>query len=314
VVTSEERIDYVQRAMMAGAQGYVVKPIRDPKELANTVREVRRHALDRRAKLTHPGADTHTGAVAPPRLGRRIAVFSSKGGQGKTTIAVNLAVMLRVLTDKSVLLTDTNLRFGEVNIFLDLPFGRSIVELLPRIDELDSDLLTQVLVQHSSGVQVLMRPERPELAEMVTGPDMEKVLTVLPRMFDYVVMDCEVSYDERLLAVLDRADTILLVLTPELGAVRNAQHFLELSQTLGYPQEKTLFVLNRAQSNVGLAPAEVERALGRRITFHLGSYGRLLATSLNMGKPLVLAQPRSEFTRRIREIAERISKGGDGTQ
>ncbi len=309
MVTSEERAEYMQRAMVAGAQGYVLKPVRDAEEIANTIRTVRQRFLERRALLTHPGTavpTTASAAPAPHQLGFRIATFSAKGGQGKTTIAVNLALALRTLTDKRVVLVDADLRFGDANIFLDLPFGRSIMDLLPHIDQLDSHLLDQVLAKHPSGLQVLVRPERPELAETVTARHLEQVLTILPRLFDYVVIDCELSYDEKLLAVLDRADYILLVLTPDLGVVRNTKHFLELAATLGYPREKIEFVLNRANSNVGLSPADVERALGPGHYFRLDSFGRLLTTSLNMGQPAVLSNPRSDFARVIREIAERV--------
>jgi len=305
MVSSEERAEYMQRAMVAGAQGYVLKPIRDGEEIASTIRTVRQRFQERRALLSHPGG-TVTAAAAPPRLGRRAAIFSAKGGQGKTMIAVNLALTLRTMTEKRVTLVDADLRFGDANVLLDMPFGHSVVDLLPHIDQLDSNLLEQVLVKHSSGLEVLMRPERPELAETITAHHIEQLLTVMPRLFDYVVVDCELSYDEKLLAVLDRADYILLVLTPDLGVVRNTKHFLQLAETLGYPRRKIDFIINRANSNVGLSPADVERVLGQGHYFRLDSYGRQLTTSLNLGQPVALANPRSDFARVIREIADHI--------
>jgi pilus assembly protein CpaE len=313
MVTSEERAEFMQRAMVAGAQGYVLKPIRDPNDLATTIRTVRQRALERRALLTHPGPGVPAPApVAPGKLGRRVAIFSAKGGQGKTILAVNLALMLRVLTEQRVVLVDADLRFGDANVLLDLPFGRSILDLMPHIDQLDSHLLDQVLAKHASGLELLMRPERPELAETITASHIEQVLTVLPRVFDHVIVDCELSYDEKLLAVLDRAEYIFMVLNPDLGVVRNTKHFLQLAQTLGYPRGKIGFVLNRANSNVGLSPADVERALGPGSYFRLDSYGRMLTTSLNMGQPAVLANPRSDFARVIREIADHVCRVGSG--
>jgi pilus assembly protein CpaE len=209
-------------------------------------------------------------------------------------------------------LVDADLRFGDANILLDLQFERSIIDLLPHMDQLDSSLLDQVLAKHPCGLQLLMRPERPELAERVSAAHIEKVLTVLPRLFDHVVIDCEVSYDEKLLAVLDRVDTIFLIITPNLGVVHNAKHFLGLAEALGYPRDKIHIVLNRANSNVGLTSADVERALGPGQYFYLKSYGQLLTTGFNLGQPSVLAQPRSEFTRAMREMAEFVI-GQDGT-
>jgi pilus assembly protein CpaE len=307
MLTSEERTDYMQRAMMAGAQAYLLKPVRDPVELSNTIRAARRRSLERQAALSAaPGVVPATAPLAPPALGRRIALFSPKGGQGKNPLAVNLAVMLRVLTEKPVVLVDADLRFGDANVLLDLPHERSVVDILPHMDQLDSHIVDQVLVQHRSGVAVLTRPERPELADTITATHVGQLLTVLPRVFDYVVVDCELSYDEKSLAVLDRADTILLIITPSLGAVRNARHFLQLADTLGYARSKIDVIINRANSQVGLMVKDIESSLGPGRYFRLDSYGRLLTTSLNMGQPTVLSHPRSGFTRVMREIAEHV--------
>jgi pilus assembly protein CpaE len=311
MVSSEGGTEYVQRAMLAGAQGYIVKPVREPTELANTIRTVHQRSQQRRAQQGR-SSSVPQASIGALQRGHRVAVFSPKGGQGKTTIAVNLAVVLRALTEKRVALVDADLRFGDANLLLDLPFERSLVDLLPRIDELDSDLLDQVLSKHASGVEVLVRPERPELAETISARHIEQVLTVLPRLFEFVVIDCDVSYEEKLLAVLDRADSILLIVTPDLGAMRNTRHFLHLAQKLGYPQSKLNFVVNRANSKVGLTVGDVERTLGPGKYFQLGSYGRTLTTSRNMGRPAVVSQPRSEFARVIRRIAEHLRHTANG--
>lgn len=316
MVTSEERAEYMQRAMVAGAQGYLLKPVADPAQMANTIRTVRQRALERQALLARsaPGAAQSAAVVppaAPPQLGRRVAFFSPKGGQGKTTIAVNLAVALRLRGARRVALMDADLRFGDANIFLDLPFNRSIVDLLPHLDELDSSLLEQVMAKHPSGVELLMRPERPELVETIDAHCIERVLTVLARSFDYVVIDCEVSYDEKLLAVLDRSDVILLVLHPDLGALRNAKHFLQLAETLGYPRDKMAVIINRANSNVGIGPHEVEQALGPGRYLRFNSYGRQLTSALNLGKPVIEASPKSEFAQAIHQLAEYVERSGD---
>ena len=130
MVSSEERAEYMQRAMVAGAEGYVLKPIRDGEEIASTIRTVRQRFQERRALLSHPGG-TVTAAAAPPRLGRRAAIFSAKGGQGKTMIAVNLALTLRTMTEKRVTPVDADLRFGDANVLLDMPFGHSVVDCSP---------------------------------------------------------------------------------------------------------------------------------------------------------------------------------------
>jgi len=312
ILTAEHRPEYVQRAKVTGAQGYLLKPLRDPREITDAIRTARLHTGGSQAQPAATGLPTVPPASGSQRLGRRLALFSPKGGQGKTSIAVNLAVMLQRTSGQSVALVDADLRFGDANILLDLPFGRSIVDLLPHIEQLDAELLRQVLTKHSSGLHLLVRPERAELAETVTAAHMERVLTLLPQMFDYTIFDCEVSYDEKLLAILDHADSILLVLTPNLGALHNAKHFLQLAEGLGYPRGKIDFVLNRANSNVNVSPADVERALGPGRYFRVGSYGRLLTNDLNNGVPTALARPRADFTQAIGGIAAHVSGRSNG--
>jgi pilus assembly protein CpaE len=136
----------------------------------------------------------------------------------------------------------------------------------------------------------------------------------MARSFDYVVIDCQVSYDEELLAVLDRSDVIFLVLHPELGALRNAKHFLQLAETLGYPRSKIAVVINRANSNVGITPQEVERVLGPGQYFRLNSYGRQLTSALNLGRPVVLANPKAEFSQMMHKLAEYVERAGNDTR
>lgn len=311
MISSEERTEYIQRAMVAGAQGYLLKPITDAAQMAEMIRTVRQRALERQALLARGTPAAVVAPAPPPQLARRVALFSPKGGQGKTTIAVNLAVALRLRTGKRVVLMDADLRFGDANILLDLPFGRSIVDLLPHLEELDSGLLDQVLAKHETGLELLIRPERPELAETIDAACIERVLTVMARSFDYVVIDCQVSYDEELLAVLDRSDVIFLVLHPELGALRNAKHFLQLAETLGYPRSKIAVIINRANSNVGITPQEVERVLGPGQYFRLNSYGRQLTSALNLGRPVVLANPKAEFSQIMYQLAEYVERAGN---
>ena len=136
-----------------------------------------------------------------------------------------------------------------------------------------------------------------------------QVLTVLPRLFEYTVIDCETSYDDKALAVLDRADAILLVLTLDLGAMHNAKNFLQLADRLGYARRKIDFVLNRTNARVALSPADIEQALGPGRYFRVDSHPQAIATGRNLGKPAVLSQPRSQFTREILNIANHVSSG-----
>jgi pilus assembly protein CpaE len=311
VISSEDRPEFMQRAMLAGARGYLFKPVRSSKQLIETIYSAVEHTASSRPAQTGAN-DSTTSESASSQRGTRIALFSPKGGQGKTSIGVNLAVTLQSTPDTKVLFVDGDLRFGDANVILDLKSELSIVDLLPHIDNLDTSLLDQVVAKHPSGLHVLLRPERPELAERIQAAHLASLLTVTPRLYDYTIVDTDVSYEDRPLAILDHADVILLVVTPSLGVVRNAKRFLELALTLGYPRERINFVINRANSHVGFGTEDIQRVLGPGRYLRVDSYGRLLTASLNRGEAAVSVNPRGEFARNIQTIADAVRTNGEG--
>jgi pilus assembly protein CpaE len=304
MVTSEERIDFIQKAMSAGAQGYVLKPFGDGTELLQTVREAHTRMQARRlqAGVTEPVA----AQGQPPRMGARIVVFGTKGGVGKTTVAVGLALALRQQTQQSVLLSDGDFVFGDANIHLDIASDRSILDLLPHMDALDSRLLDRVTAEHSSGIRLLPAPPRPEQADAITASDVRTLLSLMSTAYDYVVTDTQPSYDERMLAVLDLADAYVVVFTPAMGVLRNTRRFLEVAGRLGYPLDRMHFVLNRAGDQSQMRFDDIAAAIGTRQVLQIPTVGHELADSINNGRPLVIHQPRSSFSKAMNQLTEEL--------
>ena len=300
MVSSEERIDFLQKAMSAGAQGYVLKPFRDGAELLQTVRDA--HERSRSRKFI--AVDGGQYVPRAPRTGRRIAIFGAKGGSGKTTLAVGIALSLLQKPDTSVALFDADFLFGDAGIHLDMPTTHSIIDLLPHMQALDSTIAEGVLAKHSSGLALLDRPPRPEQADAIAPEHVRTILGVLASLYRFVVIDTPASYDERMLAVLDLADVYVVVLSPDLGALRNTRHFLDVSRELGYGEDRMCFVLNRANSVAGMSLDDVRKVLGTRRIFQLPSAGLAVTKSINEGRPMILHQPRSPFANAITAIAE----------
>lgn len=300
MVTSEERIDFLQKAMAAGAQGYVLKPFRDGSELLQTVRDV----YERQKSKKVISVDGTATVARAPRIGRRIAVFGAKGGTGKTTLAVGIALSLLQDSGTSVVLFDADFLFGDAGVHLDIPTTHSIIDLLPYMQALDSSLLEGVISKHSSGLALLDRPARPEQADAISPDHVRNILGVLASMYQLVVVDTPASYDERMLAVLDMADVYLVVLSPELGALRNTRHFLDVSHELGYAEDRMCFVLNRGNAIGGMSLDDIRNVLGTRRIFQLPSAGLSVSKSINEGRPLVVHQPRTPFATALSTIAE----------
>jgi pilus assembly protein CpaE len=303
MVTSEERIDFLQKAMSAGAQGYVLKPFGNGERLFQTIREVHGRSAARRMQVV---AGAPPDRAYRPRIGKRVVVLGPKGGTGATTTAVSLALLLREQTQRSIALVDADFLAGDTTIHLDLAPERTILDLVPHIDALDAGLIEQVLVKHRGGLHVLARPSNPEQAEVLAAEHVRTVLGSMAQMYEVVVIDTALTYDDRMLAVLDLADLYVVVLRAHLGALRSARHFLHVAHTLGYPDDRMCFVLNQASHLGGLALDDIAGVVGSRRLIQVPAGGSEVTQAVNEGKPLVLHQPKSPVSRAFQSLAEQV--------
>ena len=306
MVTSEERIDFLQKAMSAGAQGYVLKPFGDGVALLQTIRDTHQRLLERQLRLDAPSNGHLAAPAVARRLGKRVAVFGAKGGVGRTLVAVSLALTLRQLTRDSVVLMDADFLFGDADLHLNLTTERSVLDLLPHIEELDSKLVEQVVGKHPSGVHLLARPPRPEQADAIKDVDVRSLVSSLSMIYEWVVLDTPPSYDDRMLAVLDLADVYVVVVAPHLGALRNTRHFLDVARQLGYSADRMCFVLNRANTSTDLAVNDVASIVGTRRIFQLPSAGAQPTQAVNHGRSFLEEQPRSQLAKALQGLAEHV--------
>ncbi len=250
--------------------------------------------------------------IAGPELmgggtrGRIIAFFSCKGGTGNTTLAVNTALALQLRGAGRIALYDTAFSFGDVGVHLDLRSNESLLDVIKQLDELDPSAIEPLLTTHESGLRVLLAPPSPEMSETITAQHVELMLKYLAQLYDYVIVDCPTNYDDRTLSVLEHADDIMLITTPEVSAIRNTSNFIDLALRLKIPLKKIHVVLNRADSNAHIGVAEIGRILRHSIEFRVLSSGRALVRSLTRGLPLVLEQEQHPFAQQIYWIADEL--------
>jgi pilus assembly protein CpaE len=301
--------DYLRRAMLAGAREFLVKPFSSD-ELAASLRQV--HSREKQKQGRVPSFAGDRGGDAPTAkraAGRVVTFYAPKGGVGRTTLAVNLAVAAATELGQSVVLVDGSLQFGDVGVLLNMsPKNKSITDLAQELvgDE-DVEALDGVLVNHTSGIKVLLAPPSPEMSELVTVEHIQRIISALRAHYDLVVIDSWAWLHDSTLTFLDVADTVLLVLTLEITNIKNTRQFVELSDQLGYAKSKVQLVLNRSDAAYGIRVQDVESSIGRKINHTIVSDGRTVVYALNRGVPFVVAAQQSRVSQDIVQLAKAVA-------
>lgn len=285
--------EYLRRAMMAGAKDFLIKPFSGD-ELIDTIKR----AYIRENAKTTPSKN------AKPSRPHVVTVFGTKGGVGKSTVAVNLAVLL-AQTKKKVVIVDLDLQFGDVSVFLNLLPKRTIAELAQEGSHPDMELVESYMIPHISGVKILPAPGRPEYAELITPSQVESIIAQLKTYYDYVVIDTPPLFNETNLTALDLSTQVLLVLALDLATIKNVRLSLELLESLHH-KGKTKMILNRASDDMGIKTVSAEETLDFKIAAHIPSDGKICVTALNKGIPFVLSEPKAKVSMAIKNIAEMV--------
>ena len=233
-----------------------------------------------------------------------VAVFAPKGGVGKTTIAFNLAVAAARIGTRTVLV-DGSIQFADLRALLRVPADAPSILDLPTDRVVESDL-GEVLWRDPSGIDILLAPPRIEMAEMVTTRDVEKVLSLLGRLYDAVIIDMSVALSELNLALLDRADTILEIVTYDSTTIHNTIALADTFRVIGYSAAKVRYLVNRADSNAGIDPADLARALGRVPEHLVRSDGAVVGPANNQGVPFVLSSPGAGVSQDVERVAAEL--------
>jgi pilus assembly protein CpaE len=304
---------YMRRAMLAGARDFLTKPPMGD-ELISAVRRGGEMSRLERGKVRsgRGGADgsARRGAdeVLPVGIlqGRIVTVYSPKGGTGCTTIAANLAIALHN-EDTRVVLLDANLQFGDVAMFFNEQGKNTVLDIAPRVDELDADIVEESMIKHGpSGLHILAAPHRPEQADKVSADQFGKMLDFLRRMYSYVVIDTSSHLTDVVLGAMDHSDAIVLITTQEIPAIKNARLFLDLLQTMGIDRERLVFVMNKFDKRIGITPERVGDNLKEKISAVIPLDEHTVIPAVNKGVPFMLESRALPVARGVLSVAEAL--------
>ncbi len=245
-------------------------------------------------------------ANAASHMGKVTTVFSPKGGIGKTCVSTNLAATFAKYHKNRVLLLDLDLQFGDAAIMLGIEPEKTIYDLVVAPGELDTEKLAGYTTSHPCGLDVLPAPIRPEDAELVTEGKLARLLEVARASYDTIIVDTSPFFHGPMLATLDRTDILLLLCGLDIPTIKNVRLGLQTLELLSYPQERIRVILNRANTNVGLKRSEVEETLRTKVHVELPS-DRAVPMAVNRGKPVALAEPGADFSKAMRDLADKIA-------
>lgn len=303
-MTREGHMEYVRQAMLAGARGFVTTPLADD-ELSQVLHQIHHREHGRR---TQPPTARDEGQRAAP--GTVIAIYSPKGGVGKTTLAANLGAAMAQETEGGVVLVDSNPQFGHLGLVLNVHADYSVMDLLTQLEDLDPELIDGMLASHASGARVLLASSDIERADAFRAGGMPEILTHLQAMFDWVVVDTWPVLTESTLDVLDAADRVLLPMIPDITCLRDTQQFLDLAESLNYSLNKFDIIVNRATEG-GLDRKAIEEGIGRDVILELPQDDPLVTHSLNRGIPLVMSHKRSPLSKAVRQLAQQLTAASE---
>lgn len=302
--------NYMRRAMLAGARDFLTKPPMGD-ELISAIRRAGAMAQSERSKNVPVQTAAVTGTIGTTvayrgTKGKVVTIYSPKGGTGCTTLAVNLALTLHN-DDTHVALVDGNLQFGDVAVFMNEQGKNTLVDLAPRADELDPEIVEEVMLKHAaSGLRILAAPNRPEYAEKVSSHQLTKVLEYLRQLYAYVIVDTASVLTDATLAAIDASDLVILVTTQDIPSIKNCRLFLDLSQTLGIDRGRIIFVLNRFDKRINITPERIAENLKQEVVSVIPLDDQTTTKAVNRGVPFVLDSKNQPAARGVFSLAETV--------
>lgn len=291
-------LDTVKKAMLAGVRKVLEFPI-DRAHLIENI-QLAYNVEKTRVINTNPSSQNMESKI--------VTVFGSKGGIGKTTIAVNLAVTLAKMGKKTAVI-DTDLQFGDANVFFDIDSKDTISELSENSQLTDIDVVRRFMMLHYSGVSVLCAPKSPEYAEYVTAKHIETIINTIRPYFDYIIIDTTPLFNDATMVAIENANLVLLVSGMDISTIRNTKTTLNILDALKQ-KEKVEIVINRIVDS-GIKLKDIERVLQMEVKNKISFDFKTALTCHNKGVPIVIDAPRSTIALEMMQCAKNIINNTD---
>lgn len=302
--------NYLRKAMLAGARDFLTKPP-DVDELTAAIRRAGKMAQQERIKkatIIQAAGTSGTMGMPGAAAGKIIVLYSPKGGTGVTTLTANLAVALR--SNKStVAVADGRLQFGDLSFFFNEQGRNNILDLAPRADELDNEIISEVMIEHrDTGIHIMAAPPRPEQAENVRGEEFARVLQYLKKLYKYILVDTDSSLNGITLSILDIADLIILVTSQDIPSIKNVRLFLDLIDALGIDRNQLIMTMNRFDKRRSITPERVSDISKQEVVTAIPMDERLVIPAMDRGIPFLIQNRTEPVSKGVINLAKKTVK------
>lgn len=275
MMSVQNEAEYLRKAMDSGARSYIVKPF-DLDTLSETI--INAYYKNKKTRVTQSDINRQAGQI--------LSFYGSKGGVGKSVLAMNTAVLLSQEKNTKVILVDLDMQFGDVGMLMNIKPKSTIYDALSPEAEDFQDQVTASILNHSDQLDVLLAPKRPDQAEGIQPAEIKMLLVDLKSRYDYILVDLGTNYSEISLTALDISNKVFYITTPDMLSIKNTRLGLEVMKSLEYDLNKLFLVINRWTGKEKIKIADIERALDVKVDAQISDERRHMLEMINRGDPL----------------------------
>ncbi len=247
--------------------------------------------------------------------GKVLSFMASKGGSGSTLLSANLAHALSLLGQKRTLLIDMNQLFGDAALYVsDAKSARTLADICQDINRLDANLLESSVIRVTPTFSILAAADQPEASEHIQPDQVEALLQLARRHYDFVLLDIGRQLNAVSIRALDQSDTIYPVLQQSLPHLRGGRRLVDILVSLGYRREKIQLVVNRFESSAPLHVSEMERALDMKVAYRIPNNYDVAIESINQGTPVLQLARSSSISKALADWVNRMVEANASTK